>query len=527
MKEMKKAITILISICMLAGMLGGCQKNNEVSGGGTSDEKSTQANAQEYNGIDISKHVDLVMYVVGDKPEDADKIIAKINEKAEKDLNASLEINYIPLSDYETTYSLLLSGGETLDMIYTSTWCYYTQEATKGAFAPVTDEVLSAYMPLTKENQSSMAFEQAKIDGVAYFIPKNSSYVDNAEPVLIRGDLREKYSIEEVNSLETLEEYYDAVAANEGGSIWPYAAAGTNEQMSKLFFLQAKNVLLFNGGSEYYGYFCEGENQKVTIDDIMWLYDTEEYLEYLKLMKSWADKGYWSKNAISNTISPRDAFENGTSASLIWNIDTVEACQISVEAAHPEWKPEIVDVTPDVVRSEGMFLGDGIAVAESSKNKERAFMMIDLLKFRQDYYELARYGIEGEHWINTSDTTWMPGDEQAKFTVGNGTSWGLKNDMYERIQGEAGAISEVRESLFGNAISVVTSGFVFNDAEVKNELAAIDETRTKYIHLLELGLVEDLEGTLAEFNEKAEVAGKEKLETEFITQLSTYLDGIE
>ena len=55
-------------------------------------------------------------------------------------------------------------------------------------------------------------------------IPKNSPYVNNAMPVLIRGDLKEKYNIGEINSVEKLEEYFKAVAENEDG-IYPYAAA--------------------------------------------------------------------------------------------------------------------------------------------------------------------------------------------------------------------------------------------------------------------------------------------------------------
>ncbi len=48
------------------------------------------------------------------------------------------------------------------------------EEATKGAFTEITDELLSKYMPQTTEGQDSMAFEQAKINGKCYMIPKNS-----------------------------------------------------------------------------------------------------------------------------------------------------------------------------------------------------------------------------------------------------------------------------------------------------------------------------------------------------------------
>ena len=64
-----------------------------------------------------------------------------------------------------------------------------------------------------------MAFEQAKINGKCYMIPKNSPYVNNAMPVLIRGDLREKYGIDKIDSVEKLAEYFTAVAEKEEGCL--------------------------------------------------------------------------------------------------------------------------------------------------------------------------------------------------------------------------------------------------------------------------------------------------------------------
>ncbi len=524
--HLRKAAAFILAIVMLAFTVSGCgaqEKEGIGEAGGSTAGEQTSA-VMEYNGNDISRHVDLKMYVIGDKPADADTVVAEINKKTEADLNASLEINYIALSDYEQRYPLLLASGEKFDLIYTSTWAFYSQEATKGAFAEVSGDVLEKYMPLTNEKQSKMAFEQAKIQGKAYFVPKNSPYINNAIPVLIRGDLREKYNIGEINSIEGLEKYFDAVVANEKG-IYPYAASQNNVEVAMQVFSSANNFLPISGLDKFYGYKYEGKD--VTVDVLKWQYDTPEYLEFVKKMKVWADKGYWSKNAVANTISPRDAFENGTSASLFWNVDTCEATKLSVEASHPEWKPEMADITPGVARAAGMYIGDGVAVLAQSDNIERSFMVLDKMKFDQSYYELERYGIEGVHWVKTGDTTWQPGDKQTAFPVGNATSWGIKNDLYERLQGDASTTSSpIRESLFGNAITELSSGFVFDDSKVKNELAAINETRTKYIPLLELGLVKDVEATLKEFNDMAKTAGKDVLDKEFRAQFEEYLKNL-
>lgn len=526
MKHCNKLIALSLAMLLLCTLLAGCGGSPAPSASaGSASAGSGAAPAKEYNGNDISEPVELTMYVIGDKPADADAVLAKINEKAQADLNVTLTMNYISLSDYEQKYPLLMTSGEKFDLIYTSTWAFYTQEATKGAFAEVTPEILEKYMPLTNDGQSKMAFEQAKIDGKAYFVPKNSPYINNAVPVLIRGDLRKKYGMDEINSIEALEKYFDAVVENEEG-VYPYAASQNNVEMAMNLFSANNNFLPISGLDKFYGYQYE-TGKTPTVDDMKWQFETPEYLAYLKQMKAWADKGYWSKNAIANSISPRDAFENGTSASLFWNYDTCAATAISVQQAHPDWEPELVNITPGVVHAAGMYIGDGVAVFSQSANQERAFMLLDKMKFDKEYYDLERYGIEGEHWTATGENTWQPGDKQNAFTMGNATSWGLKNDACERIQGDAGATqSDVYKSLFDDAITEVASGFVFNDANVKNELAALNETRTRYIYLLELGLVEDVEATLAEFQETCKAAGLEKVDAEFRSQFDAYLKAL-
>jgi len=497
-------------------------KETSDSGEAAGGEEQTEG----YYGNDISETKELVMYVIGDEPVIAEEVEKALNEKLLEKVNATVDINYIPLSDYEQKYSLLLASGENIDLIYTSTWAFYSEEATKGAFMEITDELLEKYMPQTYAQEDAMAFEQAKIDGKCYFVPKNSPYVNNAMPILIRGDLREKYGMDEIDSLEELEAYYDAVVKNEEG-IYPYAAAGDALELSMKLF-QARNNLvpLGIGSGKYFGYIYKGEDP--VWDDFLWQYGSEEYKEYCEIVKSWADKGYWSKNAVSNTTSPLDAFENGTSASLYWNLDTCESAKAVVDSTNPEWKAELIDICPEVNHFAGVYTGDGMAICAVSENQERAMMVLDVLKCDKECYDIARYGIEGDTYIATSDTTYLLGDGQANYQVGNAPiSWGLNNQNLERIQGEAGTeMSEIRKALTGDAISEIGSGFVFDDTNVKSELAAINEVCSQYIPLLELGLVDDVEATLAELNSKCETAGLEKLTEEFKAQWTAYEAGL-
>ena len=534
----RRALGLLLSSVMLGTcILSGCGNSSSAPAesmkteeGATAENESaavSQETAMDYYGNDISEAKELVVYVIGDEPVAADAVEEALNEKLAAKINTTVDINYIAMSDYTQKYSLLLASGENIDLIYTSTWAFYNEEATKGAFMEITDDVLEKYMPQTWENQDHMSFEQAKIKGKCYMIPKNSPYVNNAMPVLVRGDLREKYGIDSIDSVEKLEEYFTAVVENEEG-MYAYAAAGDGVEMSMNLFQSRNNLIPMSCGSgKYFGYFYDGDIPEP--EDVIWQYGTEEYLEYCNLVKSWADKGFWSKNAVSNTTSPLDAFQNGTRAAIFWNLDTCESTKNVVDSEHPEWKAEMWNVTPGVVHVKGVYTGDGFAVPAVSGNQERALMVLDVLKNDKECYDICRYGIDGSTYNATSDTTYTLGEEQANYAVGNAPiSWGLKNDTLERIQGEAGTTqSEIRQELTGDAISEMTSGFIFDDTNVKSELAAINEVCSQYVPLLELGLAEDVQGTLDELNSQCETAGLETLREEFLSQYTEYLNGLE
>lgn len=526
---LKRTVLFALALVLLVTFAVGCSKKEKpeqttsatTKPAKTQAGEATQATGQQEETIDISKHVDLVMVLIGDTPPDKELVYGELNKLIERDLNASLKVEFLPWADYEQKYPLMLAVGEEVDLIYTSPWCFYTQEATKGAFVEITEDILKKYMPMTWELQPKVSFEQAKIGGKTYFVPATLPSVSGSA-VLIRADLREKYNIPELNSLEVLEQYFTAVAENEDG-VFPFAAAGNNDQLKNLAFI-AKNKIIGINGATGFGYIYKESG--VTADSVQFLYDMPEYLEYAKLMKEWAEKGFWSRNAIANQTQPRDAFENGTSASLIWNLGTLGNTARKIEAEHPDWKWEICDVVPDAIHTYGLYTGDGMAVPASSNNKERAFMLLDKLKWEKEYYELIRFGVEDTHWIAVGENQWEPGPAQDKYVFGSYGTWGLKNQLFERQRADALEVETKMNDRWkevADKTNDVFQGFIFDDTNVKNEIAALDAIIKQYVYILDLGLVEDVEAILNEFRQKAVDAGKDKIYAELRSQLEAYL----
>lgn len=527
MKKTKKSIALLLAGALSLTALSGCG-TDKAEGQTEGEVKSTQQEsapevALTYNGQDVSEPVELVMYYIGDKTEDEELVLAEINKILKEKINATLVLKNMSLSDYSTKYALTIAGGENIDLIYTSTWAFYQSEANKGAFAEITDQVINDYMPLHMENQAEASWGQAKIGGKIYFVPCNMANV-SADTLLIRGDLREKYGMERLKSLSDLEAYFAAVANDpESGVSFAYDASQNNDR-NKAILLQAKNDWVRMEGS-LVNYISYQYSDALKADDLFWMYGTEEYLAFAKQMKEWADSGYWSKSAIANATDVKEAFLNGTSASFSQNLGTVGATASEVQENHPEWKPEVCDLTPDAHRFLAAYTGDGVAVLANSQNQARAFMALDLLKFDEQLYYLVRHGIEGKHYELASEGMWKPGAEMSKNPYGNGFSWGFKNSLYDLTREDTFQDQyEIGEIWKAKAMEGPTAAFSFDDANVKNELANLQSVYTQYVPLLDLGLVEDVEKTLAEFNKQAEAAGLQKILVEAKKQVAAYLE---
>ncbi|WP_029192702.1 ABC transporter substrate-binding protein [Paenibacillus harenae] len=525
MRGMRRLGLFTLAFVMIAVMLAACSGGNanETNNGNTGANTGTDTgtNQEKEDSAPELKETELKMVLLGDTPTDLDAMLAELNKLLKQELNATIAIEYLPWSDWEQKYSLILSSGEPIDLIYTSDWAKYAQEATKGAFVEVTDDLLTKYMPLTKASQDPVSFEQGKINGKLYFVPKNSAAFNGEQAVLIRGDLREKYGLEPLASVDDLRAYLDAVAANEkGAGIIPYAASQDNESFRIL--MQEQEINMINVGPDYQ-YRWE-DHDSLTIDKIEYKYDSTSYIAFAKEMKEWADKGFWTKNAISNKTQPRDAFENGTSATLIWNAGTVSASAAKVTADHPDWKPEVYDVIPNSIKRLGLYTADGMAVPANSKNQERAFMVLDYIKNTREAYEILQFGIKGKHWEPIDDMLWKEGPEYDRFGGGANGQWGFNNSAFKRTkEGAFPAEAELDAIWKTKVVHPKTETFVFDESNVKNEMAALATLRTKYRAMISLGMVADVEGTIKEWRSQADKAGLAKVEAELKSQLEAFL----
>lgn len=473
---------------------------------------------------DTSQPVTLRFLMLGNNEQaDHQLVWDEINKLSQAELNVTIQTDVLSLADYETRYPLILASGEAYDLIYTSAWAHYFNVAPKGAFHEITWDLIKKYMPLTYANQPEEYMNHNRLgDGKVYVVPQN--YVNlSGFAITIREDIRKELGVPEVTDLATLEGYLTAVSENKPG-IFPYAATIDNQPLKTVLFNSGNNIISLNGNPMEMLFsfkYTEGMTPQEAMDQVVFVGKMPEYREWAVRMKDWAGKGFWSRSAIADTVQVRDSFENGQSAMFVQNTGTLGVANMTLRGKNLE--PMMIDIFPDAYRFLGLS-NAGIAVPSVSKNLGRALMWLDKLKNDQRYYELYRFGIEGEHWIDLGNRMWEPGPKQDRYVYGDG-SWGFQSVLFERdrIGNDPQSLEIWRRWRAENEQPNPLVGFNFDIAPVQNEIAALTNVRAEHMYLIDLGLVDDVDAAIEAMNKAALAAGIDRVMEELKKQMADYV----
>ena len=499
--------SFLTAAALSAAALGLSACAGTSSAGTSSASAGTAASAD--GTLDTSEKVDLVMYVVGDRPAGQDLPDENFNKIIKEKLNCTLTVNWIPWADYANKYPLLFSSGEEFDMAYTSGWLNFASMAQKGAFMSL-DDLWPVYAPKNYAAQSDAAKQQATVDGHLYCIPTLLATYSAYGPIY-RTDIVEGTEWNgKMDSFEDIEAYCDIVKAThpelEPLDIY---SAGSEWDDTYLF---SKGYCSTKGGTNDFLFF----DPTAAGPKLMTYYEVPETNDFLTMMARWNEKGFFSKSALSDTDSTKT--QNGKAAIRTHNIDTFA----NYAVMHPEYGFQYSNLVKNV--SHLPYTQDSMVISNTSRNPERSLALWDLITNDRDVFDAFYYGIK--------DTTYTLNDKgQFKITDANlyatTDMWAARTTEFNRdADGTPDSYAEMKAG-FETAIASDNSrekyaGFTLNTANIETEYAACQSVHQQYWWPLELGYTDAASG-LSDYQSKMEAAGIEKVRTELQTQLDAYV----
>ena len=476
-----------------------------------------------YPNTDLSEFYDVQMFTTTTKSDDEDKVIEEINKVLkDRGFNTSITLNHIVTSNTANMYSLTLASGEVADIFFTAPWSYMWPEAAKGSWKVLNEEAdwIEKYMPVTFKTQDPVSWKETSINGTIIAVPGNYM-VSNAKYPIVRKDLMDKYGVEKISSWKDWMDFMLTIAEKEtpASGIFGMNSSADNLEPWRCYIQQGNKYPIYN---DMFFYTCQGSDKLPEFSEIQLYYETDLYRAFCHDMKTLADAGVWSKTALTNTVAIADSFANLTSASYFHN-GTVFTYAERAEK-NEGVKCEAYDLFPDAFCIPEAYSNNNLAIPESSANPERAAMIIDLMKNDFQIYSLVQYGIHGYHWNDNGDNTYTFTPERAKYNFGT-ISWALKVN-WNYFPKSVTTIEVRRQAMYDEQntriVANPTVTFIFDDTNVKSEVAAVRAVADECRPQLNLGLAQDVDAYLDQFIKRMYDSGLQKIYDELNTQYTAW-----
>lgn len=503
--KLKRVASVLLTTAMVITMLAGCGGKTEAEGDAP---VATAPETEAAQTIDTSEEVNLVMYLVGDRPAGQDAVDENLNKLLKEKLNCTLTINWLAWSDYSNKYPLLFSSGEQFDMAYGATWLNFASLAQRGAFMNL-DELWPTYAPNNFASTTDTAKQQAIVDGHYYCIPSQRATY-RAYGAIYRTDIMEGTDWDgKIETFEDIEEYCDIVKA-------------THPEIEPLD--------IYSMGSEWddtYMFSCGYLPTKGATNDFLWFDPTqdnpkvftyseaEEIPDFLTMMARWNEKGFFTKSALSDTDATK--LENGKAAMKPYSSDFD-----TLLITHPELELKWNDFCKYSCHLP--FTQDVMVISNTSQNPERALAFWDLLTSDQEVHDAFMYGILGTSYeLNEKgEFTMLDTDNYSESNMWAARTTGLTRDEAGTPEFYTEWQEKLEERIAENDVWEKYAAFTIDTSNIETEYAACQNVHQQYWWPLELGYTDPVAG-LAEYKEKMEAAGIEKVCAEIQKQLDEYV----
>lgn len=471
---------------ILAGSLAGC---SGLKGDATKKKE----------GASDSGALTLLMYQIGDKPDNYDELMKVANKKIEAETGVQLNLQYIGWGDYEKKMSVITSSGENYDIALANN---YVTNAQKGAYADLTD--LAPKLAKDAYDMLDPAYIKGNlIDGKLYAFPVNANVF--AEQVLtFNKQFLDKYNLDisNVKSYQDIGELLKVVKEKEP-TVTPLAAGQGFKVESNM------DYPITNGMP--FAIDLLGDDSKIINQ-----YDNDRMKANLKTMHEYYQAGYIAQDAAtSNTDHPLEGktwfIRQETQGPYDYG-DTI----LTTAAGQPlVSKPVTLPI-----KTTGAAQMANFVVSSNSKNKEKAVEVLGLINSNPELLNGLVYGIEGEAWEKV-------GDNQVKLLDGyqpktHMSAWNTGNNKIIYVQDSIteDQIAE-RDKKIGEAEQSPILGFNFNTESVKSEITNIANVMNQYIDGLNTGTL-DPDKAIPEMNAKLEKAGLDKVQTEMQKQYDAF-----
>lgn len=487
MKKWVRNITMLGMVALSATVLAACGKSSD--------------SAEDNGKTTVS------MYMPGDKPKNYAQIISKANKQIHKTYkDIDLKMNFIGWGDYEQKYNVMVTSGDDYDLAFAQS---YPANAAKGAYADLTS-LIKKDAKKSYDSVDPAYWKGLKVNKKIYGFPVNAN-VFAQNTLTFNQELVDKNNLD-ISNVDSYASMEPALAkfhkANPGVAAF---AIGQGYKASPAHMdFPLGNGLPFAIDSS-------GQDKKIVN-----AYDTDEMQGILATLHSYYLKGY----------IPQDAATSSTQYNLqdnTWLVrqetqgpydygDTV----LSNNAGGKKLTSKAIT---DPYKSSAQSQVAIWTVSKTSKHKEAAVKVLNLLNTDKTLLNNITWGLEGQQWNFTDKEKGkikITDKYKPNYFIG---AWMMgNNDNLYTQDSVTDSMIQTRKDKIKDAKQSAALGFNPDTTMVKTEVTNISNVMSKYLDILNTGTA-DPAPTIKKMDKELKTAGYDKVQKELQSQYDDFLAG--
>ncbi|RAU92346.1 ABC transporter substrate-binding protein [Paenibacillus sp. YN15] len=501
----KKLVSSLLALSLPMGaVLAGCGSDDSSNASNTSSPAASAGAtaAATVNPADL-KPVELSFYYSGgSEQKDQAAVEAKLNELLKPKINATIKLYPVDYGSWAQKINLMVAGNEPFDLIFTAASDGFSAKAAAGNFLEL-NSLLDKYGQDIKKSIDPVMLQGSQINGKYFAVPVQKEIAAHQGVVLHKG-MVDKYGfdISKIKTLKDLEPMLQTIKEKEPATVVPFWGTGNIPVFAPFEYIGNRNVP---------GAIAIGKDTTVFNQ-----WDTPEIREIYELMRSWNQKGFFQKDPTTQT----DASAYVKAGTLFAQWQSLKPGKDKEMSASRNYEFVQVDITTPYVAATGP-AGAMTSISRTSKNPERAMMLLNLLHSDKEILNTLVMGIEGTHYTKVSDNVVKKTDQAANYAPG--INWKIGNQFLNYLYDNEDPQKWEKFQAYNKSAQVSPLlGFTYDATNVKNEESAIVNIYKEYNDGLGTGVLDPAKA-LPEYIEKLKKAGMDKVIAEKQKQVDEFL----
>ena len=449
--------------------------------------------------------------IVDEFPADLKMVEDAINKITIPTINVRITLRPVPMADSYTFLTYARTIGEKIDIV-----CTFAGSSLNEESAYELTDFLNADGRGIKETVDSRFIDAISVNKKIFALPTINGKAVSTQ-IAFRKDIIDKHNIDTeflnmendfsrvMEMLRGIEDIYQKIKSEEP-DIYPVVIGYPTSLL---------HLIRYDGLGNDIGVILGDDNR-----NIVNLYESNEFLSLITIMRDWYKKGYFMPETGISPESSTSLIKNGRAFSTFERSEIGFDVQLKTSTGY---EMQCIKLVPPLLTTSD-FHSFVWMVPRTATEPEAAMEFLNLMYTNKEIVNLLCFGIEGTHYQIRQDGTieYPDGIDALNTTYSHAQYWEFGNTLLGHVlSGNPPDYNVQLQKNNENAPVSLALGFSFDATEVQVETAAIWQITGKYLPGLLTGALD--ETAYPSFLEELKEAGIDRIIVEKQRQYDLWL----